>query len=168
MPLEHVVTYQAFCEITNFIRENGDDWGEFCHYTAHHSTTRKTINTPPPSNQKVSHHKNAKTKGTLAPELLLQANSHRFVLFLIQHNDIGSILCPWHQFLSQKRNDNTHYIKTLYSLENIFILSTIPPSHVFALKALRKWTTKACEAWGHRKVQWNYGGGDPVSLTQMH
>ena len=43
---------------------------------------------PPLSHQKVSHHKNAKIKGTLAPELLLQANPHCFVLFPIQHNDI--------------------------------------------------------------------------------
>jgi len=28
MPLEHIITYQAFREITNFIRENGDNWGE--------------------------------------------------------------------------------------------------------------------------------------------
>ena len=26
MPLEHALTYQAFCEITNFIRDNGYDW----------------------------------------------------------------------------------------------------------------------------------------------
>ena len=88
MPLKHVITHQAFRKITNYIRENGDDWGEFCHNTAHLSTTRKTVNTPPPSNRKVLHHKNAKIKGTLAPELLLQANPHRFVLFAIQHNDI--------------------------------------------------------------------------------
>lgn len=25
MPLQHTMTYQAFCEITNFIRDNGDD-----------------------------------------------------------------------------------------------------------------------------------------------
>ena len=30
MPLEHAVMYQAFREITNFIRDNGDDWEEFC------------------------------------------------------------------------------------------------------------------------------------------
>ena len=34
MPLKQaVVTYEAFREITNFIRDNGDDWGEFCHNT---------------------------------------------------------------------------------------------------------------------------------------
>jgi len=74
MPLKQaVVTYEAFREITNFIRDNGDDWGEFCHNTSHPSTMRKTVKTPPPSNQKVSHHKNAENKGTLAPEPLLQA-----------------------------------------------------------------------------------------------
>ncbi len=44
MPLEHVVTYQAFREITNFICDNGDDWGEFCHNTSCPSTTRKPLN----------------------------------------------------------------------------------------------------------------------------
>ena len=89
MPLKQaVVTYEAFREITNFIRDNGDDWGEFCHNTSHPSTTRKTKKTSPPSNRKVSHHKNADNKGILAPEPLLQANPHRFVLFPIQHNDI--------------------------------------------------------------------------------
>ncbi len=43
---------------------------------------------PPLSHRKVSHHKNAEIKGTLAPEPLLQANPHCFVLFPIQHNDI--------------------------------------------------------------------------------
>jgi ribonucleotide reductase beta subunit family protein with ferritin-like domain len=41
-----------------------------------------------PSHRKVSHHKNAELNGALAPEPLLQANPHRFVLFLIQHKDI--------------------------------------------------------------------------------
>jgi len=69
MPLKQaVVTYDAFREITNFIRDNGDDWGEFCHNTSHPLTTRKTVKTPPPSTRKVSHHKNAENKGTLAPE----------------------------------------------------------------------------------------------------
>jgi ribonucleotide reductase beta subunit family protein with ferritin-like domain len=48
----------------------------------------KAIKSPPSSNQKVSHHKNAETTGELAAEPLLQANPHRFVLFPIQHNDI--------------------------------------------------------------------------------
>jgi hypothetical protein len=30
MPLERPITYQAFREITNFIRDNGDNWNEFC------------------------------------------------------------------------------------------------------------------------------------------
>jgi ribonucleotide reductase beta subunit family protein with ferritin-like domain len=88
MPLKHVVTYQAFCEITNFIRKNGKDWDEFCYNTTHPLTTKKTVKKPPPTGQKVSRHKNAETKGNLAPELLLQANPHRVVLFPIQHNNI--------------------------------------------------------------------------------
>jgi len=89
VPLKHaVVTYEAFREITNFICDNGDDWGEFCHNTSHPSTTRKTVKTLPPSNRKVLHHKNTENKGTLAPEPLLQANPHRYVLFPIQHDDI--------------------------------------------------------------------------------
>ena len=88
MPLEHVLTYEAFRKITNFICDNGDNWGEFCHNTSCLSTTRKTVKTPPSSNLKISHHKNAKIKGTLASEPLLQVNPHRFVLFPIQHNNI--------------------------------------------------------------------------------
>ena len=50
MPLEHVITYEAFCEITNFIRDNCDNWGEFCHNTSRPSTTRKTMKTLPSAN----------------------------------------------------------------------------------------------------------------------
>ena len=88
MPLEHVVTYQAFREITNFIRGNGDDWDEFCNNDARPSTTEKAIKPPPSSCRKVSRHKINKTTGKLAAEPPLQANPHRFVLFLIQHDDI--------------------------------------------------------------------------------
>jgi len=88
MPLKHVVTYQAFREITNFIRDNGDDWDEFCNNAACPSTTKKAIKPPPSSRRKVSRHKIAKTTGKLAAEPLLQSNSYRFVLFPIQHNDI--------------------------------------------------------------------------------
>ena len=49
MPLEHVVTYQAFREITNFICDNGDDWDEFCHNAACPTTTKKAIKPPPSS-----------------------------------------------------------------------------------------------------------------------
>jgi hypothetical protein len=35
MPIQHAVTYQAFCKITNFIHDNGDDWHKFCANTAH-------------------------------------------------------------------------------------------------------------------------------------
>ena len=61
MPLEHIVRYQAFRKITNFIRENGDDWDEFCNNTTHPSTTRKAVKTSMSSSQKDSHHKNART-----------------------------------------------------------------------------------------------------------
>ena len=88
MPLEHVVTYQAFREITNFIRDNGDDWEEFCTTATHPSTARKAVKPPPSSSKKVSRHKKAKIQGHLAPEPLLQENPHRFVLFPIQHNNI--------------------------------------------------------------------------------
>ena len=87
MPLEHVVTYQAFCEITNFIRDNGNDWENFCRVAAPTTTVKKATKSPP-SSKKVSHHKKAELQGHLAPEPLLQENPHRFVLFPIQHNDI--------------------------------------------------------------------------------
>jgi ribonucleoside-diphosphate reductase subunit M2 len=78
------VSYQAFCEITNFIRNNGDDWEEFRTKTAH--TTRKAEKTSNPS-EKPSKHKIAENKG-FDPELLLQENPHHFVLFPIHYNDI--------------------------------------------------------------------------------
>ena len=87
MPLEHAVTYQAFCEVTNFIRDNGDDWENFCKVAAPTSIVKKAA-TSPPSSKKVSLHKKAEVRGHLAPEPLLQENPHRFVLFPIQHNDI--------------------------------------------------------------------------------
>jgi ribonucleotide reductase beta subunit family protein with ferritin-like domain len=79
------VSYQAFREITNFIRNNGDDWEEFRTKTAH--TTRKAEKTSDPS-EKPPKHKIAEKKGFAAPELLLQENPHRFVLFPIHYNDI--------------------------------------------------------------------------------
>jgi hypothetical protein len=36
MPIEHPISFQAFRKITNFIRNNGDDWEEF--YTSTYST----------------------------------------------------------------------------------------------------------------------------------
>ena len=87
MPLEHVVTYQAFREITNFIRDNGDDWEDFCTNTKHPSTTRKAVKPPSPRSV-TSKHKTSEIEGRLAPEPLLQPNPHRFVIFPIQHNDI--------------------------------------------------------------------------------
>jgi len=88
MPLEHVNTDQAFREITNFIRENGDDWDKFCNNVTCPSTMKKAIKPPPSSRRKVSCEKTAKTTGDLAAEPLLQVNPHRFVLFPIQHNGI--------------------------------------------------------------------------------
>jgi hypothetical protein len=41
LPLKHAVTHQTFCEITNFIRDNGDDWEEFCITTTQLSTAPK-------------------------------------------------------------------------------------------------------------------------------
>jgi hypothetical protein len=46
MPIQHAVTYQAFLKITNFIRDNGNDWHEFCANTAH--TMQKATKTPIP------------------------------------------------------------------------------------------------------------------------
>jgi hypothetical protein len=85
MLLNHVITHQAFHEITNFIRDNGNNWDKFCSNTTR--SVRKAKKPPPPQH-KVLKHKTAKTKGRLAPEPLLQASPHRFVLFPIQHNDI--------------------------------------------------------------------------------
>jgi hypothetical protein len=79
--------YQAFREITNFIRDNGDDWDKFCNTATQPSTVRKAVK-PPPLSKKVSPHKKAEARGHLLPEPLLQENPHRFVLFPIKHNDI--------------------------------------------------------------------------------
>ena len=80
-----VVTYEAFREITNFIRNNGDDWNEFCDNTTR-ITQKPTTPTHPPN--PISKHKTDETNGRLAPEPLLRPNPHRFVLFPIQHDDI--------------------------------------------------------------------------------
>jgi hypothetical protein len=85
MPLQHAVTYQAFREITNFIRNNGNDWDEFCNNTAR--STRKAEKAPPSCTGPLKH-KTAKKKGCLAIEPLLKENPHQFVLFPIQHADI--------------------------------------------------------------------------------
>jgi hypothetical protein len=61
-------TYQDICDITNFIRENGDDWNEFCTNTTR--TARKTT-TPASSLNPPLKHKTAKTKGLHAPKPLL-------------------------------------------------------------------------------------------------
>ncbi len=98
MPLQQAVSYQAFCEITNFIHNNGDDWDEFCTKTAH--TTREAKKTPNLS-KKQSKHKIAEDKGLLAPEPLLQENPHRFVLFPIHHADI------WRMYKKAKASSET-------------------------------------------------------------
>jgi ribonucleotide reductase beta subunit family protein with ferritin-like domain len=85
MPLQHAVAYQAFHKIINFIRNNGDDWHEFCANTPH--TTRKPTTPASPLNLP-SKHRTTETEGLLAPEPLLQVNHHCFILFPIQHDDI--------------------------------------------------------------------------------
>ena len=85
MPLQHVVSYQAFHEFTNFICNNGDNWDKFCTKTAH--ITRKAKKAPNLSKQP-SKHKIAKNKELLVPKPLLQENPHRFILFPIYHADI--------------------------------------------------------------------------------
>jgi ribonucleotide reductase beta subunit family protein with ferritin-like domain len=64
MPLQQAVSYQAFRKITNFIRNNGDNWGEFWTRTA--LTTRKAKKTSNPS-KKQSKHKIAESEGFLLP-----------------------------------------------------------------------------------------------------
>jgi hypothetical protein len=84
-PPVHAVTYQAFREITNFICNNGDNWGEFCANSTR--ATRKTK--PPPSLQhEASAHKFAELEGQHAPETLLLPIPHCFILFPIQHSNI--------------------------------------------------------------------------------
>jgi hypothetical protein len=95
MPLQHVVTFQAFQEITNFIRNNGGDWDEFCTITAR--STRKAKKTPVVSNMVPSKHKTAENEGRLAIEPLLKENPHRFVLFSIQNANI------WQMYKKRKR-----------------------------------------------------------------
>jgi hypothetical protein len=85
MPIQHVVTYQTFCNITNLICNKVNDWNKFCTNTAH--TTRKAKKAPTPPKQP-SKHKTAENKGLLAPEPLLQENPHHFVLFPIHHANI--------------------------------------------------------------------------------
>jgi hypothetical protein len=87
MPIEHPVTYQAFRKITNFICNNGDDWDEFCTSTnTARAITKVVTKTKTPKER--TKYKNAKKKGCLAPEPLLQINPNRFVLFPIHHDDI--------------------------------------------------------------------------------
>ena len=73
------VSYQAFREITNFIRNNGDNWDGFC--------TSKTVREAKKTSEKPSKHKTTENEGP-APKPLLQENPHRFVLFPNHHTDI--------------------------------------------------------------------------------
>ena len=87
MPITHPVTYQAFREITNFIRDNGNEWDEFCTSTNTARTIKKaTTKRKTPKEQ--TKHKIAKMNGRLAPEPLLQINPNCFFLFPIHHDDI--------------------------------------------------------------------------------
>jgi hypothetical protein len=85
MPLQHVVTYQAFRKITNFLCNNGDNWNEFCTNTAR--AARKPATPTSPLNSPLKH-KTAKNEGLLAPKPHPSSKTPPFVLFPIQHNDI--------------------------------------------------------------------------------
>jgi len=87
MPITHPVTYQAFREITNFIRDNGNEWDEFCTSTNTARTIKKAT-TKRKTPKERTKHKIAKMNGRLAPEPLLQINQNRFVLFPIHQDDI--------------------------------------------------------------------------------
>jgi len=88
MPIEHPVTYQAFREITNFIRNNGDDWDEFCTSMNTTRAVKKAITTKTKTPREQTKQKIAEMNGRLAPEPPLQINPNRFVLFPIHHDDI--------------------------------------------------------------------------------
>ena len=87
MPIKHPGTYQAFREITNFFRDNGNDWDEFCTSTNTARAIKKAA-TKTKTSQKQTKQKTAEMNGCLAPEPLLQINPNRFVLFPIHHDDI--------------------------------------------------------------------------------
>ena len=87
MPIEHPVTYQAFREITNFIRNNGNDWDEFFTSTNTARAVKNATTKMKTPNERMKQ-KIAEMNGRLAPEPLLQINPNRFVLFPIHHDDI--------------------------------------------------------------------------------
>ena len=87
MPLERQITHQAFHEITNFIRDNGDDWDEFCTNTNTAQALKKAA-TKTRMPKKQTKQKIAEINRHLAPKPLLQINPNRFVLFPIHHDDI--------------------------------------------------------------------------------
>ncbi len=65
MPLQHIVTYQAFCEITNFIPDNSDDWNEFCTTSTTYNT--RNLRLPPLLSNHHRHTRLPKPKGSLLP-----------------------------------------------------------------------------------------------------
>ena len=119
-----IVPYQVFCAITNFVRDNGDDWERF-HANPPYSTIAHPITfqafqdittfihnngfdwdkfcTSTTSQQNLSPKTLSPTNVVainnslpLAPEPLLQKNPHRFVLFPIQHPNI------WRMYMKAK------------------------------------------------------------------
>ncbi len=101
LSLQHTVTYQAFREITNFVRNNGDDCNKFCTNTAH--AARKAKKAPSPPRQ--PRHNISENARLYAPKPLLQKNPHCFVLFPIHHANI------WRMYkkanLSERRKKST-------------------------------------------------------------
>jgi ribonucleoside-diphosphate reductase subunit M2 len=87
MPIEHPITLQAFREISNFIRDNVDDWDELCTSTNTACAIKKAA-TKTKTSKKQTKQKFAEINGFHAPKPLLQINPNRFVLFPIQHDDI--------------------------------------------------------------------------------
>ena len=87
MPIEYPFTLQAFREISNFIRDNGDDWDELCTSTNTARAIKKAA-TKTKTSKKQTKQKFAEINGFHAPKPLLQINPNRFVLFPIQHDDI--------------------------------------------------------------------------------
>ena len=71
------VSYQAFREITNFIRNNGDDWEEFRTKTAH--TTSKAKRTSDPSTKPSTHANTIQTNMSTQPLDSLQKKQQIFL-----------------------------------------------------------------------------------------
>ena len=106
-----IVPYQVFCAITNFVRDNGENWERF-HANLPYSTLTHPItfqafqdittfihnngfdwdklcaNTTFQRNLSPQNVVAINDSSLLAPEPLLHENPHRFVLFPIQNPDI--------------------------------------------------------------------------------